>query len=178
MRPFVVFLRAVNVAGRSVPMAALRTHLTAAGFGDVASYIQSGNLLLSTELPREDDVATAVQDTVGKHFGVPTAAVVRTPAELADIARVGAALPDPFASPSRRYVALAQEAFPPAALAELDAWSVPGERAKVVGRECFLWFEVPFHKARLGNARIERTGVVSTTRDWKVVTALAERWGG
>jgi uncharacterized protein (DUF1697 family) len=174
---FVVFLRAVNVAGRSVPMAALRDRLAEAGFGDVESYIQSGNLRLSRAEADEDGVAAAVEGLVAREFSVTTAAVVRTPAELGELYRGGAAMPDPFGSGARRYAALARRPFSPEAVEVLQGWAVPGERARVVGRDCFLWFTGPFHAAKLSNARIEKLGVVATTRDWKVVSTLAERWG-
>jgi uncharacterized protein (DUF1697 family) len=176
MATFVVFLRAVNVAGRSVPMAALRQRLTADGLGDVESYIQSGNLRLAAD-GNEDDIASAVEAVVADGFGVTTSAIVRTPAELVELHRLGESLPDPFGHHPRRYVALARRPFPPDAVELLEGWSVAGERARVVGRDCFLWFAGPFHAAKLNNARIEKAGAVATTRDWKVVTALAERWG-
>lgn len=177
MATYVVFLRAVNVAGRSVPMAALRSGLSAAGFEDVESYIQSGNLRLRAPRAGEDDIAERVEKIVADGFGVATSAVVRTPAELAALHARGTELPDPLPAPSRRYVALARHPFPPDAAAALEGWSVPGERARVVGRDCYLWFAGPFHKAKLSNARIEKLGAVATTRDWKVITALAHRWG-
>lgn len=48
---YVVLFRGINVGGRNkVPMAALRDHL-AADFADVRTYIQSGNVLLDSEMP-------------------------------------------------------------------------------------------------------------------------------
>ena len=176
MPAFVVFLRAVNVAGRRVPMAALRQHLGEVGLRDVESYIQSGNLRFSTPQRDAGSVGRLVERVVAEHFGVSTTAIVRTPQELADLVAAGEALADPFPGPSRRYVALLADRLSPEAAAAFDGWSVPGERARVGGREVFLWFTGPFHQARLNNARIEKAGVPATTRDWKVVTAVAQRW--
>ena len=39
----------------------------------------------------------------------------------------------------------------------------------------YSWLAHPSHEAKLSNARIERGGVVATTRDWKVVSALGEK---
>jgi hypothetical protein len=39
------------------------------------------------------------------------------------------------------------------------------------------WLDHPTQAARFSNARVERH-VVATTRDLKVVTTLAQRWGG
>jgi uncharacterized protein (DUF1697 family) len=64
-----------------VPMAQLREALAAAGFGNVRTYIQSGNALVDTELP-----ATAIEDRVHglikEHIGPDLTVVARTSREL------------------------------------------------------------------------------------------------
>ena len=47
MARFVAFLRAVNVGKRTVAMAAARAALTDLGYSDVASFVNSGNLIFS-----------------------------------------------------------------------------------------------------------------------------------
>ncbi len=52
---WVALLRAVNVGGTGkLPMAELRDIATTIGFEDVRTYIQSGNLLFSSDLPEEE----------------------------------------------------------------------------------------------------------------------------
>lgn len=47
--PFLVLLRGINVGGRNkVPMKALKGYLEDQGFGEVSTYIASGNVLLSS----------------------------------------------------------------------------------------------------------------------------------
>jgi len=47
MKSYVVLLRGVNVGGKNkLPMKALKAHLEALGYKDVATYIASGNVLL------------------------------------------------------------------------------------------------------------------------------------
>lgn len=54
---YVVLFRGINVGGRNkVPMAALRDHL-AADFTNVRTYIQSGNVLLDSDLPAHEVAA-------------------------------------------------------------------------------------------------------------------------
>ena len=50
MPTFIAFLRAVNVGKRKYPMAELRDALTAAGFEEVETHIQTGNVLFRTSL--------------------------------------------------------------------------------------------------------------------------------
>lgn len=51
MTTYVVLLRGINVGGKNkIPMADLRQFLTEEGFSDVATYIQSGNVILRSDL--------------------------------------------------------------------------------------------------------------------------------
>ena len=57
---YVVLLRGINVGGRNkVPMAGLREHL-AGTFADVGTYIQSGNVVLDSDLSA-DEVAARIE---------------------------------------------------------------------------------------------------------------------
>jgi uncharacterized protein (DUF1697 family) len=57
-------LRAVNVGGKNkLVMADLKTHLAAAGLEQVATYIQSGNLVFKSEKSAEQ-VSQLVHDTI------------------------------------------------------------------------------------------------------------------
>lgn len=99
---YVVLFRGINVGGRNkVPMAALRDHL-AEDFSRVRTYIQSGNLLLDSEL-------SAVEVTARIDAGLPVkfsldSQLVRVLVLDADAFReVVTAAPDGFGSESDRY---------------------------------------------------------------------------
>ncbi len=83
------FLRAVNVGKRRVAMAALREEVEALGYGDVSTYVNSGNVLFSTD----DDPAglePAVEARLLTAFGFEVPTFVRTGD---DVARVESATP-------------------------------------------------------------------------------------
>lgn len=77
----------------------------------------------------------------------------------------------------RRYVTFCAVAPNEKAVAELDAWTVPGERVQVRDREVHWWLTKPTNEAKLTIARFEKLVGVTTTRDLKVVRELANRWG-
>lgn len=91
---YVALLRGINVGGRnSVPMADLRAAFESAGHTDVRTYIQSGNVLFSSDSPRaqlEDAVETALRE----QFGV-TVVVLRSHRQLRNVV---ARAPDGFGS--------------------------------------------------------------------------------
>jgi uncharacterized protein (DUF1697 family) len=74
---FVAFLRAINL-GRvnRVPMAGLRVALSEAGFADVTTHLQSGNVVLVTPKRSPTAVAAAVEQVVRAEFGVDIGAAL------------------------------------------------------------------------------------------------------
>ncbi len=68
MKTHIVLLRGVNVSGKnSIKMAVFKTILSDNGFKNVTTYIQSGNIVLSSDLPKEA-IATKVQQLIQDHF--------------------------------------------------------------------------------------------------------------
>ena len=177
MPTYIAFLRAVNVASRWVKMARVNTLLPEHGYAEVATHIQSGNLRVTTPTRSAAKVAAHLRTVLSLVFGFDIPAIVRTPAQLRELVGTIDGIPAPLPD-VRVYIALLQADPSAQARKILDNWDNPGERAAVVGPHVILWLTVPFHKARLTNARIESLAGVATTRDLKVVRTLAEKWGG
>jgi uncharacterized protein (DUF1697 family) len=177
MPAYVAFLRAINVGGRFAKMADLRAGLSDKGFGEVESYIQSGNLRFTSGLRSAAKVEIAVETALEDLCGFAVRTIVRTPAQLGALTAYGEGLAAPLEGEVRRYVTFLKRDPDEELVAMMNGWDVAGERALVHGREAYLWLAHPSHEAKLSNARLERGGVVATTRDWKVVSALGEMWG-
>jgi uncharacterized protein (DUF1697 family) len=177
MPSYVAFLRAVNVGGRFVKMAELRVALEDAGFTDVATHIQSGNVFVRSGRRSCAAVATEMSSVLEEFAGFTVPCVVRTPAELRAALAAVDAVP-PLIAGGKRYVALADGAIPAAAATELDVWDAPGERCRVLGSEILAELANGFQNTKLTNTRIERiTGRTTTWRDLKVVRAIDQKWG-
>lgn len=74
----VVLLRGINVGGKNpVRMADLRECLEADGHTDVRTYIQSGNVVLTTTEPVKT-LEDRIEATLEQRFGIPLLVVVRT----------------------------------------------------------------------------------------------------
>ena len=183
MPTFIALLRAVNVGGRYYKMADLREHLVDSGLEDVETYIQTGNVRFRTSMRSEAKVESHVERVLGEHCSFEVPSVIFTPAELAQVHADALALPDPEfpanGGPQRRYVTFFKVGHvPSAADAErIAAWDEPGESAVVVGRAVHIWLNRSTHEARFFGA-FKKVLAPGTNRDLKVVTALADRWGG
>jgi uncharacterized protein (DUF1697 family) len=181
MATYIAFLRAINVGGRFIKMADLRAGLCDNGFGDVESHIQSGNIRFTSSMRSAAKVELAVESALEELCGFTVRTIVRTPAQLDELTAYGKGLVAPseasLKGDVRRYVTFLKEDPDAELAAMMNGWDVAGERAHVKGREIYVWLAHPSHEAKYSNARIERRGAVATTRDWKVVSALGEKWG-
>lgn len=175
MPAYVAFLRAVNVGGRTAPMATVQKVLREAGFGDVMTYIQTGNIRLTTPTRTPSSVAARVRELLSAALGFDVPTIVRRAEELPPLVDAIGGLPDPFPD-GRTYIAFLDRELSAAHTAELEGWDRPGEFIRVVGPHVVYRLGVSFHEARFSNARVERTGAIATTRDLRVVARLAERW--
>ncbi len=82
----VALLRGINVGGHNlIRMADLRSCFEAAGFADVATYIQSGNVLFSAAATRGPALERQLERLLSERFGYAASVVVRTRDELAAV---------------------------------------------------------------------------------------------
>lgn len=178
MPSYIAFLRAVNVGGRFVKMDSLREALGDAGFSDVQTHIQSGNVFVRSARRTPGPVAVEISRVLTAHCGFDVPAIVRTPAQVRSVLAAVDAVEPLLVGESRRYVAFADADIPLAAAAQLDAWDRPDERVRVLGSEVLAEMTTGFHKTTLTNTRLERlTGRITTWRDLSVVRAIDEKWG-
>lgn len=77
MNTYIAILRGINVSGRNViKMTALREAITDAGFSNVTTYIQSGNLVFQYTRTTEKKIAQTITKTIIKHFDLTVPAIV------------------------------------------------------------------------------------------------------
>jgi uncharacterized protein (DUF1697 family) len=174
MGRMVALLRAVNVGGRKVPMAELRALCARLGWEDVATYIQSGNIVFSAKGSPET-IEAALEKAIKGTFGLVVPVIVRTAAEWTKLAAS-----NPFAKAARdepnRLQLLVSKQPPNADAAErLIARAQAGESVKAAGGA--LWFHFPegVGVSKLTPALIDKAcGSPSTGRNYRTVMKLAE----
>ena len=174
MTRHVVLLRGINIGPRNrVAMPALREQLTDAGFEDVRTYVQSGNVVLASKDP-PDEVAREVERQIEQRFGLDVAVVVRTRAELAQVVKRNP-LGDVATDPKRYQVSFLAEPLGREAIRKLEAFAAPEERLVAKGRELYAWHPAGVARSKLWARLASRDlGVVATARNWTTVTKLLE----
>lgn len=174
MARYVALLRGINIGSRNrIAMPALREALEEAGFEDVGTYVQSGNVVLTSDA-KADAVRRKVEGVVTESFGLEIPVVVRTKAELAAVVRRNP-LGEVANEPKRYQVSFLESKLPAKTLQELEAVAAPGERVVAHGREIYAWHPAGVARSKLwAKLAGKGLGVTATARNWTTVEALLE----
>jgi uncharacterized protein (DUF1697 family) len=174
MARLIVLLRGINLGARNrISMPELRGALEDAGYDDVRTYLQSGNVVL-TSTASAKKVARECERLVTKRFGLEIDVVVRTRNELAKVVErnpLGQVAKDP-----KRYQVSFLEAKPTAkTVRELEDVATAKERVVSIGRELYAWHPAGVARSKLwAQLGGKGLGVTATTRNWTTVTKLLE----
>ena len=154
-------------------MPKLREALTEAGFGDVRTYVQSGNVVLSSRSSPKR-VAREVERLIADRFGLDIDVVVRTRDELADVVRRNP-LGKVATNPKRYQVSFLDRKPNPEVMRKLEGLAAPSEHLVADGRELYAWHPDGVARSKLWAALAGRgLGVTATARNWTTVTKLLE----
>ena len=177
MPTYVAFLRAINLGPkRKLPMALVEEHLAAAGYTDVDTYLATGNVRVTTGARSTAKVRADLERHFAEAGGFEVPTAVLTPAELTATYEEARALD---VEAARRYVAFLPDPPSEEARATLADWDADGEGVHLGERHLHWWTDGGTTTARIFQpAQLKRLGLqLATTRDLKVVTTLAARWG-
>ena len=155
MKRYVALLRAVNVGGTGkLPMSELRQLCEDAGCENVRTYIQSGNVLFSTDAgvrKAKAALENRLEEAVGKHVSV----FIRTPSEMRRILDE-----NPFQGREGRYTYVIFLDGPPPKDALEQAVHVNGEEMRLGRRAIYVYYtngmgrsKLTIPAARKGTAR-------------------------
>jgi uncharacterized protein (DUF1697 family) len=167
-----VLLRGINLGQRNrVAMPALRELLTAAGFKDVRTYVQSGNVVLGSGASPEN-VARKCAQAISSELGLEIDVVVRTRDELAEVVARNP-LKEIAANPKRYQVSFLSAELADDVVAKLESVRVEPERFTVIGREVYAWHPDGVARSKLWTSLAGKgLGVTATSRNWTTVTTL------
>lgn len=169
---YVALLRGINVGGAAkVAMPALKALFESAGFDDVRTYINSGNVVFRSS--KAPSVAT-LEKRIASDLGVPAKVLVRSAAQLQ---KVVDANPFPRAVAKELYVTFLA-AKPAAAKVKAAEAAVPAKDPATFaahGQEIYLRSPTGYSDTKLNNAFFEKQlGVDATTRGWPTLLKLLE----
>ena len=168
--------RGINVGARNrVPMAEFRSKLADEGYVDVATVLQSGNVIVSTEEDRPDEVVSAMRRLLSDKFGVDVACVVRTADQVRRVLERNP-LQAVVSDPSRYLVTFLSQEPDPDVVEALLGEDHSLEVIAIEGAEAYVWTPDGVKAMTLSYAYLEkRFGVVATARNWNTLEKIAAK---
>ena len=101
MPGYLALLRGINVGGKNlIKMPALKACFEADGFEDVATYIQSGNVLFASPETRAAELARRIEAMLAETFGYRATVVVRNRRQMRAVVE---SAPEGFGADPKRY---------------------------------------------------------------------------
>jgi len=174
MRTWVALLRGINVGGHhKVSMPALREVLAEAGFEDVRTYVNSGNVVARSAYAQPAQVSAAVHRVITERFGLDVAVVVRTAEQLAGVLAWNP-FPDAAANRPQLVHVLHLAATPdPERVRDLLAADVTPDQLAARGAEVVVAYAKSSQRSPT-EGPLRRLGVATTSRNWRTLTALVD----
>jgi uncharacterized protein (DUF1697 family) len=178
MGRMVALLRAVNVGGRKLPMAELRALCAGLGWSDVATYIQSGNLVFAAPGTPEE-IEEKLEKAIEQAFGLDVPVIVRSRAEWAKYPGLN---PFPEAAkdePAKLHLLLSKRPPAEGAAEAIEARAKAGERVRQAGDALWIHYPEGAGTSKLTPSLIDRaTGSPGTARNFNTVLKLLEMLEG
>ena len=175
----VILLRGINLgATNRLSMPELREVLTAEGFTEVATYMQSGNILVSSAAGRAGpDLVAEIKRLLSERFELAVPVLVQTCDQLETVVRE-----NPFPDlaerdPKHFLVTFLSQQPDDAAVKKLEAFAREGDdEFAAAGLALYSWHPGGIHLSKLAVRLTEKrlNVAVATARNWTTVTTLLE----
>jgi len=171
METYVALLRGINVSGhRKLPMADLRALMHELGYGEVTTYIQSGNVVFKGEAAK--DHASVISEKIRTAYGWEVPVMVFTREVLSEIFMAN---PFPEDLQKKTYFTLLYPAPLEALVKQTAAVEVPGETFHITPRCVYFYPELGAGKAKLSNNWFEsKLKVTATSRNYNTLQKLLD----
>ena len=175
----IALLRSVNVLGKNmIKMPELARAFEQAGFRNVRTYIQSGNVLFEAGKESGEMLSSKIREMITKNFGLTIQAVVITPEELADIIAQ-----NPFAIKagvdlSSQHVTFLDREADPEKAEKLLSYHYPPDEIIIGKRAVYVHCPDGYGRTKYHNNFIEKKlSVNATSRNWNTCLKLLELCG-
>ena len=174
MQTYIALLRGINVGGhKKLKMAALKLLFEDLGFQNLTTYIQSGNVVFSSE--EMDGLSERISKEIEKRFGWDLPVLVKTAYEIAEILKAC-----PFEETKKAEAYFMLLASPPKdeLMEAVREISYPNEEFVLTPECVYIYFGNGYGNAKLNNNFFEKKlKVAATTRNYRTLVKLVELAG-
>ena len=174
MRTHLALLRGINVSGHKlIKMEELRRSLEGVGFLNVRTYIQSGNVFVSSEESNPTVVANQINAAILNAFGFDVPVLIIAKEDLQSCLERNRFLDEEGVDLKKLYVSFISTEVPDQMITQLNLNFIEPDKIQLDGRRIYLKYHSSPANTKLDNKWIEKNmNVISTTRNWNTVNTL------
>lgn len=174
MKTHLALLRGINVSGnKMIKMDQLKRALEAIGFQHVETYIQSGNVFVSSNEESSKKVGLLISKEIYKSFGHDVPIVVIGKQNLQDCFQNNPFFKEPGADLKKLYVAFLSTELPEGIENQLNFNIIKPDELHIDSNRMYIKYAVSPAKTRLDQNWIEKKlNVTATIRNWNTITNL------
>ena len=175
MKPLVSLLRAVNVSGQNkIKMADLKKSLEKAGFAQVRTYIQSGNIICRSKLTTES-VSAKINQCIQQDFACDVDVFVFTLEQWQTLIKNNRFAKNKGVDLSKLHVMVLSQTPQASLLEKLAEADIGNDQFVLKDAVMYLYCPNGYGKSKLANSLLEKKlKLRGTTRNWKTVNALLD----
>lgn len=174
MPTYIALLRGINVSGqKKIKMAELRDHLISWGFAEVQTYIQSGNLILTSPETDQTQIAERIHRGILEAYGFEVPVMILLPKDVERVLAHNPFLPEH--DPKRLYVTFLSATPDADLIDQLAAVDYAPEAYVVTDQHIYFFSPAGYGRAKMNNNFFEKKlKVNATTRNWRTVNKLRD----
>lgn len=173
---YIALLRGINVGGHKIiKMDQLRKAFEEQGFENVATYVQSGNVVFKTPRKSSEELSGTIEEMLLRCFSMSVPVIVRTSEDVGEVLRNNPFLKERGTDVTKLHVTFLSRTPEKTAVAGLNAIAAGADRFHRRGREIYLYCPNGFGGTKLSINAFEKVlAVGATTRNWNTVNKLHE----
>lgn len=176
MNTYIALLRGINVGGhKKIKMAELREMLQQIGLKEVATYIQSGNIVFVSEEVSVEKLEAQIKKCILDRFHFEVPVLLFTNRDFARILETSPFKDQADLDANRIYYSLYKDAVSDDNMSALKPEDYPNEGFKIEKNCVYLNCKLGAGKAKLNNNIIEKKlRIMATTRNHRTMCKLLE----
>ena len=176
MNTFISLLRGINVSGqKKIKMEVLKQSFVSLEFSFVRTYIQSGNVIFSTDIRDTEEISRLIEKKIIEDFGFDVDVLIRDAIDYEELFHSNPFLPERREELKKLHITFLKNRPEEALVTAVPNVSDEGEEFVINDRHIYLYCPNGYGRVRFTNSFFEKKfKVPATTRNWNTVMKLLD----
>lgn len=176
MPTYITILRGINVSGHNIiPMKELKALMERLGFENIATYIQSGNIVFNSPEKNEDKLITKIHNAIKTKFGFDVPVIARTAKEFKAALNNNPFFKEKDIDTEKLHITFLASEPTKENTDKANTYNYEPDRFIISGREVYVYCPNGYGNTKINNTFFEnKLKVTATTRNLKTVKELVK----